>query len=163
MHLVRCLLKLFFKSDISCIILGHSLYKDILEFYRCACIFVGEYKNKNMNVLLLKYKTAVEVLGELNRSVFLNYPLFCKWLYVGITNNPMRRLKEHKVNEYFFVAEVDSVQVATEFERLAGRDGYCIGCGDRAGNGATKDTRFVYAFIMDENTEPSDKTILSQY
>lgn len=91
----------------------------------------------------------------MNRSVFFNYPLLSKWLYVGITNNPLRRLNEHKAREYFFVAEVDSTQVATEFERLAGKNGYCIGSGERAGNGAAEDTNFVYAFIMDENTEPS--------
>ena len=116
-----------------------------------------------MNVLMLKHKTATEVLWRLNRSVFFNYPLLSKWLYVGITNNPLRRLNEHKAREYFFVAEVDSTQVATEFERLAGKNGYCIGSGERAGNGAAEDTNFVYAFIMDENTEPSDLSMLSQY
>lgn len=70
--------------------------------------------------------------------------------YCGITNDIDIRMQQHRDNDFNIVGNQVGVwlcryaECATEVERLMGEFGYDIGKGEKAGNGANDDSRYVY-------------------
>lgn len=70
--------------------------------------------------------------------------------YCGITNDIDIRMQQHRDNDFNIVGNQVGAwlcryaECATEVERLMGEFGYDIGKGEKAGNGANDDSRYVY-------------------
>ena len=70
--------------------------------------------------------------------------------YCGITNDIDIRMQQHRNNDFNIVRNqvgawlCRDVECATEVERRMGEFGYDIGRGNKAGNGANDDSRYVY-------------------
>lgn len=70
--------------------------------------------------------------------------------YCGITNDIDIRMQQHRDNDFNIVGNKVGAwlcryaECATEVERLMGEFGYDIGKGEKAGNGANDDSRYVY-------------------
>ena len=70
--------------------------------------------------------------------------------YCGITNDIDIRMQQHRDNDFNIVSNqvgawlCRNVECATEVEKRMGEFGYDIGRGNKAGNGANEDSRYVY-------------------
>ena len=70
--------------------------------------------------------------------------------YCGITNDIDIRMQQHRDNDFNIVGNQVGAwlcryaECAKEVERLMGEFGYDIGKGEKAGNGANDDSRYVY-------------------
>ena len=70
--------------------------------------------------------------------------------YCGITNDIDIRMQQHRDNDFNIVGNqvgawlCRNAECATEVEKLMGEFGYDIGKGEKAGNGANDDSRYVY-------------------
>ena len=70
--------------------------------------------------------------------------------YCGITNDIDIRMQQHRDNDFNIVRNqvgawlCPNVECATEVEKRMGEFGYDIGRGNKAGNGANDDSRYVY-------------------
>lgn len=70
--------------------------------------------------------------------------------YCGITNDIDIRMQQHRYNDFNIVGNqvgawlCRDAECAKEVERLMGKFGYDIGRGNKAGNGANDDSRYVY-------------------
>lgn len=70
--------------------------------------------------------------------------------YCGITNDIDMRMQQHRDNDFNIAGNqvgawlCRNVECATEVERRMGEFGYDIGKGEKAGNGANDDSRYVY-------------------
>lgn len=70
--------------------------------------------------------------------------------YCGITNDIDIRMQQHRDNGFNIVKNkvgawlCRDVECATEVEKCMGEFGYDIGRGNKAGNGANEDSRYVY-------------------
>ena len=77
--------------------------------------------------------------------------------YCGITNDLKNTLRRHNIDSYLVTINCGTADKAAEVEGILYENGFNTGKDEHGGNGAAKDSVFVYMYRITPETEQGSK------